>query len=259
MEPVALRRFTQNAEKKILFCGDDNIDLAAIYLSSILYAEGYDFDYIPSALQFPHELDINSYDLIIFSDYSRTQSTNKQLLAVKRYIENGGSFLMIGGWESFTGLNIEYKNSPIEDVLPVFLQDTDDCINYDQGIIVMQGKEKHPINRGLDWERPGIIGGYNAFIQKPGTELCLLGVKMHISNNQDAIQIQFCEEDIPLLVIGNAEKGKVGALAFDLAPHWIGGFIDWGKQRKRINFNNGFIEVGDMYYRFVKNLIVSMF
>jgi len=67
------------------------------------------------------------------------------------------------------------------------------------------------------------------------------------------------ETKIPLLVVGQKGAGKTAALAFDLAPHWVGGFVDWGTGRKHVDFETGFIEVGDMYYRFVANLLKSMF
>ena len=259
MEPLALRRFTQGSEKKILFCGDDDLDMAAIYLGSIIHEEGYDMDYIPSPLPFPQNLNLNHYDLIILSDYPRERIKDERLEEIAEYTRNGGSLLMIGGWESFTGLNIEYKNSPIENILPVILSDKDDRRNYDQGIVVIPTDIYHPICKGLNWSRPAVIGGYNEFKPKDNATCILCGKKIKISSENNVIKTEVDEKEIPLFVQGSAGKGKTGALAFDLAPHWVGGFVDWGTGRKHVDLEAGFIEVGDMYYKFVANLLRSMF
>jgi uncharacterized membrane protein len=259
LEPLALRRFTQGSEKKILFCGDDDIDMAAIYLASIIYAEGYDLDYIPSPLAFPQNINLKSYDLIILSDYPREQLKTGQMEDIVEYTHSGGSFLMIGGWESFTGLNIEYKNSPLEAILPVILSEKDDRRNYDQGIVVIPTDKYHPTCKGLEWERPAVIGGYNEFEPKDNASCILCGKKIKIMSEDNVIKTEVNEETIHLLVQGSAGDGKTAALAFDLAPHWVGGFVDWGTGRKHVDFADGFIEVGDMYYKFVANLLKSMF
>jgi uncharacterized membrane protein len=259
LEPLAIRRFTQGSGKRILFCGDDDIDMAAIYLAAIIHAEGYGLDYIPSPLPFPDTLEPDLYDLIIFSDYPRHQISHEKLVEIAACIERGGSFLMIGGWESFTGLNIEYKGSPLEAILPVKLQETDDRRNYDQGIVVIPHDTAHPVCKGLDWQRPAVIGGYNEFDPKNTAECVLYGRKIKISASNDTIFSEALENKIPLLVMENVGKGKTAALAFDLAPHWVGGFVDWGTGRKHIDFAGGFIEVGDQYYKFVANLLKSMF
>lgn len=258
MEPLAIRKFTQGSGKRILFCGDDDIDMAAIYLAAIIHEESYDLDYIPSPLPLPPNLVFNSYDLIILSDYPREQIKDERLDDMAAYVREGGSLLMIGGWESFTGLNIEYKNSPLEAILPVKLLDKDDRRNYDQGIAVISQLPGHAVCRGLDWSRPGIIGGYNAFEPKEDAECVLCGRKIRITVSDEGIKTAADENNIPLLVTGKAGKGRVTALAFDLAPHWVGGFVDWGTGRKHVDFADGFIEVGDMYYRFVANLLKSM-
>lgn len=259
MEPLALRRFTQGSEKKILFCGDDDIDMAAIYLAAIIHAEGYDLDYIPSPLPFPQNLNISNYDLIILSDYPREQIKDPRLDEIADYTKQGGSLLMIGGWESFTGLNIEYKNSPLEDILPVKLKEKDDRRNYDQGIAVIPNDIYHPVCKGLDWQRPAVIGGYNDIEAKEDAVCILWGKKIKITSENKVIKTEVDDEEIPLLVQGKTGKGKTAALAFDLAPHWVGGFVDWGTGREHVDFETGFIEVGDMYYKFVSNLLKSLF
>ena len=259
MEPLALRRYSQESKERILFCGDDDIDMAAIYLAAIIHEEGYNLDYVPSPLPIPNNLDFNNYDLIILSDYPRVQIKDNRLEEICEFVRKGGSLLMIGGWESFTGLNIEYKNSPIEDVLPVKLLEQDDRRNYDQGIAVMANDPYHSVCKDLDFNRPAVIGGYNEFEVKDTAKCILCGQKIKISVLDDKISAEADENKIPLLVTQDVGEGKSAALAFDLAPHWVGGFVDWGSGRKHVDFADGFIEVGDMYYQFVANLLRSMF
>lgn len=259
MEPLAFRRYNEEKGKRILFCGDDDVDMAAIYLAAIIRAEGYGLDYIPSPLPIPNSLEFNNYDLIILSDYPRDQIKDKRLEEICEVVKQGTSFLMIGGWESFTGLNIEYKNSPLEDILPVQLLDTDDRRNYDQGIAVIATDVNHPVCSGLDFDRPAVIGGYNEFEPKENAICVLCGRKIKISISDEVISTAVDHDKIPLLITDRAGKGNVAALAFDLAPHWVGGFVDWGTERKHVDFADGFIEVGDMYYKFVANLLKSMF
>ncbi|MDZ7795731.1 MAG: glutamine amidotransferase [Candidatus Marinimicrobia bacterium] len=255
MEAVTFRRFEQNSGKKILFCGDDDIDQAAVYLAAIIYAEDYDLDYLPSVLPFLPEISVQDYDLIILSDYPRVLITDQQMHSIRNYVLDGGSFLMIGGWESFYGRNGEYNNSPVEDILPVKLQEKDDRVNCAQGVLVLPGKEIDPLLKELDWEHPPLIGGYNAFTAGENSSEHLFGKKIRISGEEKNVRFQLSDERIPLLVTANRGKGTSAALAFDLAPHWIGGMVDWGKRRKHIDMDRQFIEVGDMYHRFVRSLL----
>lgn len=255
METNILRRFSQNGSARILFCGDDDIHLAAIYLATLIVHGGYDLDYVPSTLSFPTELDFREYDLVILSDYPRERFNNEQLRRLNRAIRNGGALLMIGGWESFRGLAGEYLHSLLEEILPVQLLEVDDRVNYDQGIMVFPNDPAQTLNAGLDWERPPLIGGYNAFLPRKDSQVCLWGRKLNIRREEGRTNCCFGEELLPLCVRAKAGKGKATALAFDLAPHWIGGMVDWGRERRHIDFNGTFIEVGDLYVRFVLNLL----
>ena len=63
----------------------------------------------------------------------------------------------------------------------------------------------------------------------------------------------------PLFVLGSHGRGQVGALMTDLAPHWVGGLVDWGKRRIRIQLTHKVgIEIGENYLKFVTELIHLM-
>jgi len=251
-----LQHFRQNSQqKRILFCGDDDLDRAAVYLAAILYQQRYPFDYIPSTQRFPDNLQFDDYKLIIISDYPRRNLTNQNLESIEQFVRKGGNFLMIGGWESFTGLQKEYTNTILRDVLPVDMLPSDDRINLAQGCVVLPAEDSHPVTENIDWSHPGIIGGYNQILPKKESKVILHGNHLSINN----MKLTVNSEDVPLLIESKYFKGKTGALAFDLAPHWIGGLIDWGNQRKRIDFNDTFIEVGNLYHQFVSNLIAHFY
>ena len=251
-----MQHFRQNSQqKRILFCGDDDLDRAAVYLAAILYQQRYPFDYIPSTQRFPDNLQFDDYKLIIISDYPRRNLTNQNLESIEQFVRNGGNFLMIGGWESFTGLNKEYTDTILCDMLPVKMLPSDDRVNLAQGCIVSPAVENHPVIDGIDWQKPGIIGGYNRIFPKKESTIILHG--NHLSINQ--MKVVITTETVPLLIEGRYFEGKSGALAFDLAPHWIGGLVDWGNQRVHIDFNNDFIEIGNLYHQFVSNLIAHFY
>ncbi len=245
-----LRSFRFDSKYKILYAGDDDINLAAIYLGAILYNLGYSFDYIPSYEKFNfNSLEELNYDLIILSDYPALNFSESQLNLLKEFVLSGKNLLMIGGWESFTGLNIEYKNTDIESVLPVTLKDSDDRVNAGQGILVNLINDN--FFRNLDWSMPPIIVGFNQFYPKEDAVTVLEGSKIYIINN-----VLELKEEYPLLVFSDVYGGRSTALAFDLAPHWIGCMVDWGDKRRRIDFIDGtFIEIGNYYFEFVKELI----
>jgi uncharacterized membrane protein len=57
------------------------------------------------------------------------------------------------------------------------------------------------------------------------------------------------------LVLGRYGRGRTVTLATDVAPHWVGGLVDWGDRRVVQGVADGFIEVGNWYARFFRNLV----
>ena len=58
------------------------------------------------------------------------------------------------------------------------------------------------------------------------------------------------------MVVGQHGKGRTAALATDVAPHWVGGLVDWGDRRVVQDVAGGFIDVGNWYAQFFRNLLV---
>jgi uncharacterized membrane protein len=113
----------------------------------------------------------------------------------------------------------------------------------------------HPILAGLPWETPPGIGGLNAFRPKPNTTRLLDAVPFRVTHRGDAYEFA-PGEPMPLLVVGQHGAGRTAALATDVAPHWVGGFVDWGDRRVVQDVEGGFIDVGSWYAQFFCNLLV---
>lgn len=243
------------AAPHILYAGDDDLDGAAQYLGSIIGEQGYTLDYIASTLRFPDGVPLSSYQMLILSDYPSARFTTAQMHDIVRYVRHGGSLLMIGGWESFSGLQKEYCDSPLAEILPVRMKSVDDRRNLSQGCVVLPKDPDHPVVRALRWDAPGIIGGYNVLQPKRGAVTSIVGRCLAITAKGKRVSAVTQPKEIPLLVSWKIGEGLCTALAFDLAPHWVGGFVDWGKKRVRVDFNGAWIEVGNQYHQFVATLL----
>lgn len=201
----------------------------ATFLLDCLRKEQIYVDYMPShevQVRFPQSLEaLRNYDAIVLSDvgsntfllqnrtFYQMEKVPNSLELIKDFVGEGGGFLMIGGYLSFTGIEAKanYKNSPIAEVLPVKLSDFDDRVEMPQGVTptVVTTAREHPVLDGIPEDWPAFLG-YNRFEAKPGA-LKLLSV------NND-----------PFLVLGTYKKGKTAAFASDCSPHWGSvEFMNW--------------------------------
>ena len=190
---------------------------------------------------------------------------------------------MLGGWESYHGQNGEYNKTALADVLPVTMLNEDDRRCSAVGILLTDNDVNHPIIDGLPWAWPPMIVGYNEFVPKKGAEVLLNGFSYEIRILNDNIEEVIPEtphdpgkffaervtiptitgdsvalrplERIPMLVVGTCGKGRVTAFASDVAPHWVGGLVDWGKERVYQEVGTGSIEVGADYTVFFRNMV----
>ena len=100
----------------------------------------------------------------------------------------------------------------MEAVLPVVCErGFDDRVEMTQGYAfsLSEAGRSHPITRGLRWDDPYLLLGYNRVRAKPDAEvLAAYG-------------------DDPQIVVGHVGKGRSMAFASDVAPHWAGSFVHW--------------------------------
>ena len=241
--------------KDVLYLGDTKLDQAASYLAGVMTYAGISFDYLASDQKFKTSLLIDDYKAVIISDYPSANFSEEQLASLVVKIENGVGLLMIGGWDSFTGLEGQYNETPLKDVLPIVMADGDDRVNQ-SGPCVVEKNCEHEIIAGLpfDSDTPA-IGGFNEFKAKPGCTTILSSRRFKASYNSG--EFKFIEQKTsPLLVVGSFGRGKVAAFASDVAPHWVGPLVDWGDERITTQANKATqIEVGNWYAQLFTNMI----
>lgn len=241
---------------RALYCGDTSLDSAAAYLAGLMTRWGWDFTYVASNRKLKHADIPQDCSLFIFSDYPADQAdTSLQNELVKRLLDGTG-LLMLGGWESYHGLGGNWDGTPIGAALPVEISTQDDRRNCDQPVFVRPTGTSHPITDGLPWsERPPLIGGFNAFTPKVGSQTLLDAVLFGATFDRDSPSLQQ-QAAYPLLVTGTHGSGRTASLATDVAPHWIGPMVDWGTERvTACAAGAGEVEVGNLYAAFFRNLL----
>ena len=208
----------------IEFKGYDNFTATrynepAAIMKKVFEGEGYKFTHVPCHrvhLDFPTSLEqLNAYDVVILSDVGSntmllhpdtsrfSKRTVNLLKLIKEYVENGGGFGMIGGYMTFQGMEAKgkYKDSYIEDILPVNLLTYDDRVEIPEGVDLTIDPSSHEVLNNLPSTWPYILG-YNRLIAKEDS-------KVLVKNGKD-----------PIITIGQYGKGRTLAYATDCAPHW---------------------------------------
>lgn len=238
---------------KVCYLGDDSLGGAAAYLAGIMLHGGLAFDHVPSTESPPEEFGSVRYGVYVVSDYPSARFPAAAMTHVAKCVQEGSGLVMFGGWESYFGRLGEYPNTPLAAVLPVDLEGEDDRRNCAWPCLI-EKRLDHEILAGLPWDRPPGIGGFNAFTPKPGAQTLLASVQFSVYRRVSGFE--FCRgADAPLLVVGQHGRGRTAALATDVAPHWVGGMVDWGDQRVVQEIPGGMIEVGNWYARFFQNLL----
>jgi hypothetical protein len=239
----------------IIYLGDTQLDAAACYLAGLLHAFGCDFDYVPSnrapdaaAFRAPRKL-------FILSDYPASLLSQEAQRSLLDQVERGAGLLMIGGWESFHGAGGDWHRSLVASALPVEVAHSDDRINCDQPALVTLACE-HAITANLPWnERPPGVGGFNDFKAREHAQVLLNLQRFRVRHSESGWNFE-ASSSTPLLVVGAHGLGRCTALATDLAPHWVGGLVDWGPERfKAKHPQSQDIEVGNLYAQLVRQLV----
>ena len=240
----------------ILYCGDTNLDGAASYLAGLMTHFGWAFDYVPSHVPMTRELIERPHSLLILSDYPATQFDDElQEIALKQ-VESGMGLLMIGGWESFHGLGGDWDVAKLARALPVEISRHDDRVNFDQPALLCLHHCQSEL-WGLSWEqRPPTIGGLNRLAAKESADTLLVVRSFAAKIDYDHMLWSELDCYFPALVTHSIRDGRAAAFASDVAPHWVGGFVDWGPERVKTQAAGASaIEVGSDYAQFWKQLL----
>ncbi|MBM3465377.1 MAG: hypothetical protein FJX76_25055, partial [Armatimonadetes bacterium] len=163
--------------------------------------------------------------------------------------EQGMGLLMVGGWETFTGKSGGYRATGLANLLPVRMSTDDDRRNVPTGLVLWPSSS-HPLVDGLNFRRPPTIMGYNAVTPRASAQVLLSGAEIKVRGRGKSPTLDVGLER-PMLVVGEAGKGRTAAFCTDLAPHWCGGLVDWGRSRVEV----AGIEVGEIYLEFILRMI----
>ena len=241
--------------KPVVYLGDTTLNTAASYLGGVMTQDGIDFIYVPSGRRVKPAVVAPERKLFIVSDFSATHFPQPLQRRVVSQVKRGAGLLMIGGWESFHGSEGCWQGTPIGDVLPVVIGQADDRVNCDQPTLLAATSD-HPIVDGLPWsDRAPTIGGFNRFRPRPRSRVLLEAMLFQARRAGKGMTFSL-QRKAPILVIGKHGQGRTAALATDVAPHWVGGLVDWGDRRVAAQVPHGeAIEVGEYYAAFVSRLV----
>jgi uncharacterized membrane protein len=242
--------------KSILYLGDNTLKGAGSYLAGVMSHHNISFDYLPSDQQFGDTLLNNKYQAVIISDYPAENFSTKQINTIVEQVTAGLGLLMIGGWGSFTGAKGQYTDTKLSQVLPVIMQSKDDRVNCFAPCLAEKMKE-HEILGSLPFEEnTPSINGFNRLKSKPDSNTILLARRFKASYVNGNFTVTSLEDPDPLLVVSSYKQGRVCAFATDVAPHWVGGLVDWGNSRVKAQGPGANpIEVGNWYAALLANMI----
>jgi uncharacterized membrane protein len=131
--------------------------------------------------------------------------------SIRQYVENGGGFVMVGGYLTFQGIDAkaQYASTPVEDALPVTLMYGDDRVEAPQGVTPTVDEAEHPIVAGLPASWPNLLG-YNL-----------------LEPREQATVVASVGTD-PLIAAWEYGQGRSVAFASDCGPHWAPPtFVEW--------------------------------
>lgn len=237
---------------QLLYCGDDNLRQSARYLYGVLKYLGYTLTYVPSRQPLTSRYLPGKYEAIILSDYPGRMIIPAVQQKLVQEVAGGTGLLMIGGWGSFHGYDGDYHCSKLAKVLPVRCLSGDDRVNCTQGAMIIPARQASPLYRGLQFAKGPLIGGYNKVQPKKGSRVLLNVRELQI----DLPKLRLAKKEYPLLVTAKYGMGRTAGYMSDLAPHWSGGLVDWGKKKIKIkNISGHFMEVGQYYVQFIHALV----
>ena len=184
-----------------------------------LESSGWAVDHVPNHLAteaFPQTSDeLDAYDVVILSDigadtlllhpdtFRHGLRTPNRLKVLRDWVKDGGGFVMIGGYMSYSGFEGKagYNGTQIEECLPVEMLGFDDRVECPEGRIPSVVAGDHPILADIPTSWPYFLG-YNRVRAKSEGSI-LLDV-----------------DGDPFLVVREFGSGRTAAFSSDCSPHW---------------------------------------
>jgi len=236
----------------VLYLGDGTIEGPAAYLAAVLQHADVPVHHVPAdqPLSTVTDADIRNAAVIVFSDYPFENLTAREAQLVVTANDGGVGLVMFGGWRSYAIGG--YRGTVIEQRLPVAIGETDDRVNCAQPCIAVK-RADHPVLESLPFAEPPGIGGYNRVVADPDAVTVLEAVRFGV-HADDVVSFEPDGDPDPLLVVREA-AGRSVAFMTDVAPHWVGGLVDWGDARVREQISGREVEVGNWYARLFQNMV----
>jgi uncharacterized membrane protein len=242
---------------RALYLGDDDLGVAASYLAGLLHREGFKVDHVDTRTPAAAEAFQAPLDLVIVSDYPGRLLSDVAQQALAAAVRRGTGLLTIGGWESYSGVGGDWNKTLLADLLPVEMLGADDRVHVD-GPCFAEPALSHPIIDGLPWfARPPLVGGYNRLEPKPDAKVILQATLYDVVIGAYGDRALRRRSSEPLLIVRDSspDGGRVACLATDVAPHWIGPWVDWGDDRVAAQAPGAAaVEVGSLYAEFFARL-----
>ena len=239
--------------ESILYLGDGELTGAAGYLGGILTHCGLSFDHVPSRAAPPGGA-LDGKSAVVISDYPSGSFRDGQCDEIVRSVAGGMGLVMIGGWDSYHGQGGNYHRTPLAEALCVTMSDQDDRVNCPQPCLIGKCADS-PILADLPFDSPPGVGGYNRVRTKDAARTILLARGFEVTSQASGFAFHPAGSD-PLLVCGTFGSGRVAAFTSDVAPHWVGGLVDWGDRRVESQAPGGaVVEVGNWYAQLFSNIV----
>ncbi|MFN2547748.1 MAG: glutamine amidotransferase [Myxococcales bacterium] len=205
---------------------DPNVDLISFF---ILRTPGDDphssqdeLSLIPFPTQEIFQEQLKTFDLVIFQNFNhRPYRMSQYLDGIAAYVRDGGAFAMIGGDQSFSAG--DYASTPIEEILPVTLFPPGPTALDETPVqlhLTDSGK-RHPVTE-LATNGPQNESAWSRLPKLPGVNTTgpLKGGSQVLLSSS---------EGRPVLVVGEAGRGRVLALLSDSSWYWS--FVAAGQQQ----------------------------
>ncbi len=198
---------------------DPNVDLISFFILRTPQdqpkAAESELSLIPFPVEEIFDRQLKSFDLVIFQNFAyRPYRMDHYLPNIRRYVEEGGAFVMLGGENSFGEGG--YDLTPLGEILPVEPAGSGPNEELFAPRLTDSGL-RHPItelaasaeaNQGA-WGRLPRLPGLNVTKAKPGASVLL-----------DHPHLTVGGENAPVLAVGEFGRGRSMALTTDSSWFW---------------------------------------
>lgn len=204
---------------RMLLKTDPNVDLISFFILRTPQDNPRALEHELSLIPFPvdeiFDKQLDSFDLVIFQNFAfRPYRMEGYLPNIRRYVEQGGAFVMIGGENSFGEGG--YQSSPLAELLPVESVGAPPNEALFLPRVTEQGL-RHPITQlaaGAEanqsaWGALPEVPGVNVTRAKPGAAVLLDHPHLPVGGG-----------NAPVLAVSEFGRGRVMALTTDASWYW---------------------------------------